>query len=66
MTPDTTDISDWDTLTEAEFESALQTLLLAAVAEDLDPFGAWEYRNGEGYPDLEVIVSELEKRPADD
>lgn len=66
MTRDTPDISDWDITTDAAFESALKTLLLAAMAEGLDPRGAWAYRNGDGRPDLEVIVTELAKQPAVD
>ncbi len=59
MTRDTHDASDWDIATEAEFEAALRALLFAAVTAGLDPIGAWEYRNGDGKPDLEVLVSEL-------
>lgn len=66
MTPDTSDTPDWDISTEAEFESALEALLLAALVEDLDPCGAWVYRNGGVTPDLEVIVSELAKQSAGD
>lgn len=50
-----------DITTEAEFVSALQRLLLSALDNDLDPEGAWEYRNGRAYPDLEVLVTELAK-----
>ena len=66
MTRDTPDISDWGILTEPAFESALQTLLRAALAEDIDPFGAWAYRGDETQPDLEVIVSELGTRSAEE
>jgi hypothetical protein len=56
------DISDWDITTEAEFDSAPQTLLLAALTADTDSLGAWEFRHGEKLPDLEVVVSELAKQ----
>lgn len=47
--------------TEDELDSAFQSLLLAALENGLDPRGAWEYRNGQTYPDLEVLVTELTK-----
>lgn len=50
-----------DIMTEAEFDSALQSLLLSALENGLDLRGAWEYRNGEAYPDLEILVTELAK-----
>lgn len=53
---------DRDITTEAEFESALQSLLLSALENGLDLRGAWEYRNGQAYPDLEVLVAELAKQ----
>lgn len=56
MPPSTRDIT-----TEAEFNSALQLLLLSALNNGLDPQGAWEYRNGQNQPDLEVLVTELAK-----
>lgn len=61
MTRDAADTPDRDISTEAEFDSALQTLLLSALENDLDPLGAWEYRNGRAHPDLEVLVTELAK-----
>lgn len=61
MTRDVTDPPDWDISTEAEFNSALQMLLLSAIENGLDLRGAWEYRNGQPYPDLEVLVTELSK-----
>ena len=50
-----------DIMNEAEFNSALQTLLLTALDNGLNPQGAWEYRNGQTYPDLEVLITELAK-----
>lgn len=59
MSRETPDIPDRDITTEAEFETALQTLLLAALENGLDLRGAWEYRNDDADPDLEVLVTEL-------
>lgn len=61
MTRDSPDSPDRAISTEAEFASALQTLLLAALENGLDPRGAWELRNGGTEPDLEVLVTELTK-----
>jgi hypothetical protein len=66
MAHDASDIPDWDISTEAEFESALETLLLAALVEGLDPCGAWVYRNVGSDPNLEVIVSELAEQSTGD
>lgn len=59
MARDAADAPDWDISTESEFDEALQALLLEAVDNDLDIRGVWEYRNGQAYPDLEVLVTEL-------
>lgn len=53
--------SDRAITTEAEFDSALQSLLLSALEHGLELRGAWEYRNGQAYPDLEILVTELAK-----
>lgn len=66
MTPDPTDSSRRDISTEPEFNAALQELLLTAVANDIDPRGAWEYRNGPSAPDLEVVITELVKESPTD
>lgn len=50
---------DRNITTEAAFEAALQSLLLSALENDLDVQGAWEYRNGQGFSDMEVLVTEL-------
>ncbi len=47
--------------TEAEFDEALRKLVLSALGNGVDTRGAWVYRNGESYPDLEVLVTELAK-----
>lgn len=62
MTHDPPDSPDRDISTEAEFDAALQKLLLAGLKNGLDLRGAWDYRNGQAYPDLEVLVSELAKQ----
>ncbi|MDZ7700835.1 MAG: hypothetical protein U5J98_01520 [Halobacteriales archaeon] len=61
MSSDSPDTPGRDITTEAEFDSALQTLLLSALENGLDLRGTWEYRNGEAHPDLEVLVTELAK-----
>lgn len=53
------DTPNRDITSEAAFDSAVQTLLLSALENGLDLRGAWEYRDGEAYPDLEVLVTEL-------
>lgn len=62
MTSDAPDSPDGDISTEAEFDAALQTLLLAALKNGVDLRGAWDYRNGDAYPDFEVLVTELAKQ----
>lgn len=62
MTRDTADSPDRDITTEAEFDSALQTLLLSALQNGLDLRGGWVYRNGDGFPDFEVTITELAKQ----
>lgn len=52
---------DEEITTEDEFDAALGQLLLNAVQNDIDPRGAWVYRNGGMDPDWEVMVFELEK-----
>lgn len=37
-------------MTEAEFDAILQQLLLNAIWNDVNPWGAWEYRNGAHAP----------------
>lgn len=59
MKPDATDAFDRDISTAAEFESALESLLLAVLDNGLDPRGSWEYRNGRAWPDIEVLIWEL-------
>lgn len=62
MTRDASDSPDRNISTVAEFDSALQSLLIAGLENDLDLRGAWEYRNGQAYPDFEVLVTELAKQ----
>lgn len=47
--------------TEAEFETALESLLLAASESGIDPVGTWDVRNGMSHPDWEIMVLELAK-----
>lgn len=61
MSRDTADTPDRDITTEAEFDSALQTLIRSALENGVDLRGAWEYRNGEPHVDLEILISILAK-----
>lgn len=61
MTRDAANPPDQDISTKADFDSALETLLLSAQENGLDLRGAWEYRNGQASPDLEVLIMELAK-----
>lgn len=49
-----------------EFEALLGQVVRAAAANDIDPQGSWEVRNGAELPDWEAMIVELEKAPADD
>lgn len=62
MTRDGADPPEQQISTRAEFDSALQSLILSALENNLNIRGAWEYRNGQPYPDLEVLVTELTKQ----
>lgn len=57
MTTDPT--SDDEISTPKEFEAALGRVILAALESDVDPRGAWEFRNGEAGSDVEVMMVEL-------
>lgn len=52
--------------TPEAFETALHTLLLSAIENDVDPRGAWEYRTDSANMDWEVMVLELQARDASD
>lgn len=49
-----------------EFERRLGQVVRAAAANNIDPRGSWEVRNGATLPDWEAMIVELEKAPADD
>lgn len=54
-----------DEITSSEqFEAALETLLRAALENDVDPKGAWEYRSNDGAADWEVMVYEIQEQDA--
>lgn len=56
----TTDSTSDDEISSADdFEAALGQVILAALQNDIDPRGTWEYRTDEGAPDVEVMVVEL-------
>ncbi|MFW5973895.1 MAG: hypothetical protein ACOCPZ_00755 [Natrialbaceae archaeon] len=44
------------------FRAELQALLRSAHRAGVDVKGGWECRNGEGEPDWDVVVTEIEKR----
>ena len=66
MTRDTPDPIDADISTVEQFETTLHQLIFNANRNDVDPSGAWEFRNGERAPDWEVIVTELAKESSTD
>lgn len=47
--------------TVGEFDAALKQLLLTALDNDVEIWGAWEYRNPEMPYDLEAMIVELEQ-----
>ncbi|WP_198945717.1 hypothetical protein [Halorubrum sp. SD612] len=55
----TTDSSDDEISSKKEFEAALGRVLLAALENDVDPRGTWEYRTDGTGSDMEVMVVEL-------
>lgn len=50
-----------DITSSETFETALDQLIAAAVANGVHPAGTFQLRNGDGKPDWEVEVVELEK-----
>lgn len=65
MSHDTSDPLDDPIENQADFEEALHQILVLAEQNDVDPIGAWEYRNGQSIPDWEVVVTELAKGDGD-
>ena len=57
MTSDPT--FDGEIESPADFEVALHALLVAALENDINPGGSWEYRSDTLPSDWEVIVTEL-------
>jgi hypothetical protein len=47
---------------DAEFRADLRALLRRAHESGVDVRGGWECRNGDGDPDWDVVVTEVEKR----
>lgn len=47
--------------TEAAFHEKLQELVRRAHDNDVDVEGGWACRNGDGHPDWDVVVTEVEK-----
>ncbi|MEZ3172680.1 hypothetical protein ABNG03_19025 [Halorubrum sp. RMP-47] len=57
MTTDRT--SDDEITSKTEFEAALGRMICAALENDVDPRGTWEYRTDGAGSDMEVMVIEL-------
>ncbi|MGM0447697.1 MAG: hypothetical protein ACQERM_05510 [Methanobacteriota archaeon] len=51
---------------DAAFQAELRTLLYRAHDAGVDVQGGWECRNGDGDPDWDVVVTEVEKRADSD
>lgn len=51
-----------DITTAAEFDAALGELLLTALDNDVDMWGAWEYRKEDRTADVEAMIVELENK----
>lgn len=48
--------------TETEFVAALQSLLLDAHENGVDIEGGWDCRNGDGHPDWDILITEVQKK----
>lgn len=61
MTPELP--TDDDITTPDEFDLALRRLILVAITNGIDPWGAWKYHtDGTGVDvDVEVVVSRVER-----
>ena len=51
--------SDDEISSADDFEAALGQIVLAALQNDVDLRGTWEYRTDEETPDVEIMVVEL-------
>lgn len=49
-----------------ELDAELQAILLDAHGNGVDVRGAYDCKNGDGHPDWEVVVTEVEKRSGSD
>ena len=53
--------------TEIELHTELKSLLCRAYDNGLDIEGGWDCRNGDEYPDWDVLVTEVQKsEPAEE
>ena len=55
-----------DPLDDDAFHAKLRALLYRAHEAGVDIRGGWECRNGDGSPDWDVVVTEVEKRSESD
>lgn len=52
--------------TRESLDEALRALLQQAHENDVDVKGGWECRNGDGYPDWDIVITEVEKPETSD
>lgn len=55
------DSSDQQPTSKEELNAELQSLLLRAYRNGIDVKGGFDCRNGEGHPDWDVVIMEMEK-----
>jgi hypothetical protein len=51
---------NWSITTEAEFDAALEQILISAIGNSVDPRGSWVYDTDRIAPSLEAVVVELQ------
>lgn len=51
--------------TRQELNAELKSLLARAYDNDIQVKGGWECRNGGGYPDWDVVITEVEGKASD-
>lgn len=51
--------------TRQELNAELKSLLARAYDNDIQVKGGWECRNGNEYPDWDVVIAEVEAKASD-
>lgn len=51
---------------DREFLTVLNALLQSAYENDIDIEGSWDCRNSASYPDWDITIAEVQKRPSTD